>query len=221
MGITRNFVTPLHEATKRDYLGRMNDNKANCMIEAKNYDYSYWDGDRRFGYGGYQYIAGRWKPVAESLISTYNLTDRSNVLDVGCGKGFLLYEMILLLPVLHICGFDVSAYGIQHAEPEISDSLFVHKAEDPYPFKDGEFDLVLSLGCLHNLRLFDVEQALNEINRVGKHAYVLVESYRNELEQFNLQCWALTAQSFFGVDEWIWLYRKFGYQGDYEFIFFS
>ena len=98
MGITRNFVTPLHEATKRDYLGRMNDNKANCMIEAKDYDYSYWDGDRRFGYGGYQYIAGHWKPVAESLISTYNLTDRSHVLDVGCGKGFLLYEMKLLLP---------------------------------------------------------------------------------------------------------------------------
>ena len=99
--------------------------------------------------------------------------------------------------------------------------MFVHKAEDSYPFMDDEFDLVLSLGCLHNLRLFDVERALNEISRVGKNAYVLVESYRNELEQFNLQCWALTAQSFFCVDEWIWLYQKFGYQGDYEFIFFS
>ena len=221
MGITRNFVTPLHEATKRDYLGRMNDNKANCMIEAKNYDYSYWDGERRFGYGGYKYIVGRWKPVAESLISTYDLTDRSTILDVGCGKGFLLYEMSLLLPGLNICGFDISTYGIQQAKPEIRDSLFVHKAEDPYSFKDDEFDLVLSIGCLHNLRLFEVEKSLSEINRVGKNAYVLVESYRNELEQFNLQCWALTAQSFFCVDEWIWLYQKFGYQGDYEFIFFS
>ena len=49
----------------------------------------------------------------------------------------------------------------------------------------------------------------------------MVESYRNELEQFNLECWALTAESFFDTDEWIWLYRHFGYTGDYEFIYFE
>ena len=49
----------------------------------------------------------------------------------------------------------------------------------------------------------------------------MVESYRSEQEQFNLQCWALTCESFFDVDEWIRLFDRFGYTGDYEFIFFE
>ena len=41
------------------------------------------------------------------------------------------------------------------------------------------------------------------------------------IPMFNLQCWALTGESFFDVAEWIWLYNRFGYTGDYEFIYFE
>jgi ubiquinone/menaquinone biosynthesis C-methylase UbiE len=97
----------------------------------------------------------------------------------------------------------------------------MHRAQDVYPFKDKEFDLVISLGTLHNLRIFDLKKALSEIERVGKAGYVMLESYRNEQEQFNLQCWALTCESFFDEEEWVWLYNHFGYSGDYEFIYFE
>ena len=97
MGNLVNYVTDLHKATSRAYIDRMTDDKANCMIKAKEYGFDYWDGSRRFGYGGYKYIPGRWKPVAELLIKNYKLTNDSSVLDVGCGKAFLLYEMKLLL----------------------------------------------------------------------------------------------------------------------------
>ena len=217
----RNFVTPLHQATKRDFLARMVDDKVHCMKVAKEYGPDYWDGDRRYGYGGYRYMHGRWKQVAEALIKQYALTDTSSVLDVGCGKAFLLYEMKLLLPGLRIAGFDISRYGIDNAQEAIKDALFIHKAEDKYPYRDQEFDLVISLGCLHNLRLFELESALKEIERVGKQGYVMLESYRNEQELFNLQCWALTCESFFNEEEWVWLYKHFGYSGDYEFIYFK
>jgi hypothetical protein len=46
----------------------------------------------------------------------------------------------------------------------------------------------------------------------------MVEGYRNELELFNLECWALTAESLFHTAEWIWLYKRFGYTGDYASI---
>lgn len=52
MGKLQNFVTSLHEVTKRDFLSRMVDDKVQCMKIAKRYDQEYWDGDRRFGYGG-------------------------------------------------------------------------------------------------------------------------------------------------------------------------
>ena len=221
MGKLVNITTSLHELSKRDYLARMVDNKVDCMKIAKQYDQDYWDGDRRYGYGGYTYMPGRWKMVAEELIKNYNLTNESSVLDVGCGKAFLLYEMKLLLPGLRVVGFDVSKHGIADAKKEIRDYLFIHQAQDLYPFDDNEFDLVISLGCFHNLRIFELEKALVETERVGKQGYVMLESYRNELELFNLQCWALTCESFFDVNEWIWLYNNFGYQGDYEFIFFK
>ena len=66
MGDLLNIVTPLHQATQRDYLARMVDNKVEAMLVAKKYEADYWDGDRRYGYGGYNYLPGRWKPVAEA-----------------------------------------------------------------------------------------------------------------------------------------------------------
>jgi ubiquinone/menaquinone biosynthesis C-methylase UbiE len=199
----------------------MVDDKVTCMLKAKEYEGDYWDGDRRFGYGGYKFLPGRWKPVAQALIDTYGLKAGSKVLDVGCGKGFLLWEMLQIEPGLEITGFDISKHGLENAHPDIKDKLFKYKAQDPYPFGDKEFDLVISLTTLHNLRLFELQTALHEIQRVGKHGYVMLESYRNEQELFNVQCWALTCESFFDNAEWIWLYNHFGYTGDFEFIYFE
>ena len=217
----KNFVTPLHRQTKRNYIERMMDDKVHCALVAKKYGKEYWDGHRRYGYGGYKYIPRRWRSVAESLIENYELKSGSRVLDVGCGKGFLLYEMKLLIPDLEVKGFDISKYGINNSHKEIKSNLFIHKAEDPFPYKDKEFDLVISLGCLHNLKIFEVIKTLKEIERVGMQGYIMLESYRNEEELFNLQCWALTCESFFDKEEWIWIYNHFGYTGDYEFIYFE
>ena len=129
--------------------------------------------------------------------------------------------MKMLLSRLKTTGFDIFKRGIKEAKKEIRESLFIHKAQDQYPFNNNEFNLVISLGCLHNLRVFELQTALSEIERVGKYGYIMLESYRNEQELFNLQCWALTCESFFDKEEWIWIYKHFGYTGDYEFIYFE
>ena len=216
----RNFFTPLHKRTSRNYIERMQDEKVHCMLKAKEYEFDYWDGDRRYGYGGYKYD-GRWKPVAISMIEKYSLTNNSKILDVGCGKAHLIYEMKNILPDAEIIGFDISNHGIKTAPDGIKNNLHIHKAQETYEWADNYFDFVLSLGCLHNLRIFELETALKEIERVGKNKYIMLESYRNEKELFNLQCWALTCESFFDKEEWLWIYSHFGYTGDYEFIYFE
>ncbi|MAE43039.1 SAM-dependent methyltransferase [Candidatus Woesearchaeota archaeon] len=221
MGKLLNIISSLHKKTNRDYIGRMNDDKVECMKIARKYGEDYWDGDRKYGFGGYKYMPGRWEPVAKELIKKYNLTENSKILDVGCGKAYLLFEIKKLLPNCTIVGLDISEYAIKNAKEEIKDSLFVHKAQDPYKFKDDEFDLVISITTLHNLVINDLHSALKEVERVGKNKYVAVESYRNEEELFNLECWALTAEAFFNVDEWVWLFNHAEYSGDYEFIFFE
>ena len=221
MGELRNLMTPLHQASRRDYVARMLDNKVEAMTVAKRYDKDYWDGSRRYGYGGYNYIPGRWKPVAQELIQIYGLSNDSAVLDIGCGKAFLLYEMQLLLPGARLFGIDRSAHALAASHPDFRGQLMEAEAQRPLTFADCEFDLVISLATLHNLRIFELEVALAEIERVGRQAYVMVESYRTAQELFNLECWALTIESFFDDDEWRWLFSRFNYSGDYEFIYFE
>ena len=162
MGELVNFATQLHKSTTRSYLERMIDDKINCMMKAKEYEFDYWDGDRRFGYGGYKYMLNRWKPVAEELILNYRLDNNSSVLDIGCGKAFLLYEMKKILPGLKVSGFDISKHGIKSAKNEIAKDLFIHKAQETYPFNNDQFDLAISLGCFHNLKIFELQKALSE-----------------------------------------------------------
>lgn len=215
------FVSEQHKATKRDYTGRvMEADKAECAKVAKEYGYDYWDGERKYGYGGYRYD-GRWRSVAKKLADHYQLKAGQKVLDVGCGMAHLLYELTQEVPGLQVSGIDISRYALEHAKEEIRDRLQYGKAQD-IPFADNEFDLVISLATLHNLKVYDLKKAVQEIERVSKtNCYIMVESYRNDREEVNMLYWQLTCASYYAVDEWEWLYKEWGYTGDYSFIFFE
>jgi len=214
-----NLLRALPKA-KRNIQKRAEGKDPAVIAIAKQYGEMYWDGPRPYGYGGYR-DDGRWHPVARDIIEQYGLNTGMRVLDVGCGKAFLLYEMKKILPDLDIVGFDISKHGLADARDDIKPYLFRYRAQDRYPYGDKAFDLVISLGCFHNLKLFELQTAVQEVERVGKNKYIMVEGYRNELEQFNLECWALTAEQILHTSEWIWLYNHFGYTGDYEFIYFE
>jgi protein-L-isoaspartate(D-aspartate) O-methyltransferase len=215
------FVSGLHRATKRDYIGRViSDDKAECAMIAKQYGYDYWDGDRKYGYGGYRYD-GRWKSVAEKMAEHYGLKPGQRILDVGCGMAHLLYEFTQVVPRIEVKGIDISEYALKHAKEEIRDSIQYGKAQE-IPFEDNAFDLVISLTTLHNLKVFDLKKAVQEIERVSKgNAYIMVESFRNDREEVNMLYWQLTCASYYSIEEWEWLYKEWGYTGDYSFIFFE
>ena len=218
------FLSSIHKSTSRDYLARVNDSEYPKHIAAdisKKWGYDYWDGDRRICYGGYKYIPGRWKPVAQALINHYDIRDGDSVLDVGCGKGYLLYEMKLLLPELNIKGIDISDYAVSNCKEEIKDYIEIGNAND-LPFADNSYDLVFTLNTFHNLYNYDLEKALIEFERVGKHnKYICVESYRNEKEKANLLYWQVTCESFCSPEEWEWWFKNTGYKGDHSFICFE
>lgn len=218
-----NFLSTLHNQTKRDYVGRVVEHdKAHCAEIASQWGYDYWDGDRRYGYGGYRYD-GRWRPVAQKMADHYKLKAGEKVLDIGCGKAFLLYELTQVVPGLEVCGVDISHYGIEHAKPEILPCLKLANATD-LPFADDTFDFIYSLNVFHNLKNYELDAAINEMQRVAKRGankYICVESFRNEQEKVNLLYWQLTCRSFYATDEWQWLMQSKNYNGDLGFIFFE
>jgi ubiquinone/menaquinone biosynthesis C-methylase UbiE len=191
------------------------------MKISKNYDRNYWDGDRKFGYGGYRYIINYFTPLAKKIIKNYKLSNNSKILDLGCGKGFLIYEIKKILPKIKIIGMDISKYAKINAKKEVKKFIINYDLRKKLKFENAEFDLVISVNTLHNLKLEDLERCLSEIERVGKEKFICVESYRNIKEQFNLQCWALTAETIIHKSSWLWLFNKVGYSGDYEFIYFE
>lgn len=215
------FISPLHKKTKRDYLGRVNEfPKAEAAKVACEFGKEYWDGDRKYGYGGYKYD-GRWRAVADLLAQHYRLKAGDRVLDVGCGRAFLLYDLTQAVPGLQVSGIDVSQYGIETSKEEVRP--FLKKADaSKLPFPDHSFDLVISINALHNLPCEKLELALKEIERVGKKdKYLVVESFRNEEEKVNLLYWQLTCRSFYSPEDWAWWFKHTGYKGDHSFIYFE
>jgi SAM-dependent methyltransferase len=215
------FLTPVHTMTERDYLARVNEfPKAEAAERAKQWGFDYWDGDRRTGYGGYRYD-GRWHAVAQALADHYGLKAGERVLDVGCGKGFLLFDLSEVVPGLQVQGLDVSTYAIEHAHEGIRDRVGIGTAAE-LPYEDDTFDLVISINVLHNLYTYELEGALREIERVSrKHKYLVVESYRNEAEKVNLLYWQLTCEQFCTPSEWQWWFERCQYSGDHSFIYFE
>ncbi len=218
------FLSALHKSTARDYLARVNDPeypKAKAADLAKKWGFDYWDGDRRINYGGYRYIEGRWEKVARAMADHYGIKPGDRILDVGCGKGFLLFDFTKVVPGVEIYGIDVSEYAVENAKEEIKDRLLVGNAA-LLPYPDKHFDLVYSLNTLHNLHNYDLDRALRGIERVGKrHKYICVESYRNEVEKANLLYWQVTCEAFCTQEEWEWWFTQTGYTGDYSCIYFE
>ncbi len=215
------FITNNHKKTKRNYLERVNKiDKAEAAIKAKKWGFDYWDGSRDINYGGYYYDE-RWIPIANKIINHYKLNSKSRILDVGCGKGFLLYEIKKLIPNCEVFGIDISKYAINHGKKEIKNNLKIGNA-NKLPYAKNSFDLVLSINTLHNLYCYDLISSLKEIERVSKkHKYLCVESYRNEREKVNLLYWQVTCESFFTPGEWKWFFKEAKYTGDYSFIYFE
>ena len=224
MGSEIDFMSVLHKSTSRDYLARVNDidyPKHKAAKLAKKFDFEYWDGDRKICYGGYNYIEGRWEKVGKKIISHYDLPKKPKILDIGCGKGYLLYDLLKLIPDAEIHGIDISSYAIAHSKKEIRENLIQGNSNN-LPWEDDYFDLVISINTLHCLHCDSLEKSLKEMERVGKkNKYLCVESYRNESEKANLLYWQVTCEAFNTPEEWLWWFKLCKYKGDYSFIYFE
>lgn len=181
---------------------------------AKRFGREYFDGDRTQGYGGYRYD-GRWIAVARRMEEFYGLIPGQRILDVGCGKGFLLHDFLQVIPGIRAAGLDVSAYAIENAMEDVRRFLVLGSA-DRLPFANNSFDLVVSINTVHNLGLDQCKQAISEMERVSRaHKYLQVDSWLTEEQRENFERWQLTAVTYFDPEGWRKLFIEVGYTGDH------
>lgn len=182
---------------------------------AQQFGRDFFDGDRRHGYGGFNYLPRFWQPVVPTFKQHFHLGAGSSLLDVGCGKGFMLHDIALLIPGMVVKGVDISRYAIDNAIEDMRPHVRVGDAKS-LPFPDKSFDVVISINTIHNLNRADCVRALQEIERVArKGSFITVDAYRNDEERDRMFAWNLTAKTILGVDEWKTLFTEAGYTGDY------
>lgn len=181
---------------------------------ARQFDREFFDGDRLWGYGGYVYD-GRFTKVVLRFKDYYGLTSGSSVLDVGCAKGFMLYDFRNIILGIKVAGIDISSYALSEAPINVEPFLKLGNAKN-LPFANHSFDLVISINTVHNLELEECKKAIAEIERVKKkHAFLVLDSYRNAQEEDRMRKWNITGKTILSVDEWIKLFNEVGYTGDY------
>ena len=201
--------------TKRDLSKRGNEKTKEDRIIARKFDKEFFDGDRKNGYGGYYYNSKFWTGVVKDLNNFYKLKNGSKILDIGCGKGFMLFDFMKLNPNFVLEGIDISDYAITNAVPEVNKFLKVGDAKN-LPYGDNSFDLVISINTTHNLEINQCKKALSEMERVSrKDKYLIVDAYSNEIEKDRIFAWNLTAKTILSTDDWINLFEKTGYTGHY------
>jgi len=182
---------------------------------AREFGREFFDGDRLYGYGGYSYHPRFWTDTVRRLREHYQLPEDATVLDVGCGKGFMLHDFKLLMPKTTIAGIDISQYAHDHTMEDVKPFVRVGNAKElPYP--DQAFELVISINTIHNLPLEECKQALHEIQRVSRaHAFITVDAWRTEREREGMMKWNLTALTYMHVEDWKKIFAEVGYKGDY------
>jgi SAM-dependent methyltransferase len=200
--------------TRRNIEKRAGAKDEALIAKSREFGFDYWDGDRKYGYGGYRYD-GRWRSVARDMIEHFGLKPGMRVLDVGCGKGFLVKDLMLECSGLEAFGLDISRYALMHCEKEVVGRLHLGDAVS-LPFPDGSFDCVISLNTIHNLTRDDAVVAMREIQRLsGGRAFVQVDSYRTPEEREIAVSWIITARFHDYPDGWLKVYSEAGYTGDY------
>jgi len=201
--------------SKRNLDKRENQKLKEDIAIARKFEKDFFDGERKHGYGGFKYNPKFWQPVIPTFKNYWDLKQNDSVLDIGCGKGFMLFDLYKMIPGLKVAGIDISEYAINNSMTEVSNFLKVGNAKK-LPFPSNSFDVVISINTVHNLEKEECALALKEISRVSKkYSFITVDAYRNNEEKKRMFQWNLTAKTIMSVEEWISFFKKVNYLGDY------
>jgi ubiquinone/menaquinone biosynthesis C-methylase UbiE len=124
------------------------------------------------------------------LFNNLELRPNLNVLDVGCGTGFPLFELAHVLgSSCRVTGIDIWEAALEHAKKKLDvyklpNVRILNVSANEMPFEDGEFDLLVSNVGVNNFD--DATGALAECARVTKRGgqLAIMTNVRGHMVEF-------------------------------------
>lgn len=105
-------------------------------------------------------------PKGLQQIIHHTKSDIQSVLDVGCGKGYLLGLLKQEYPAINL-------HGVDFVDRSLGEGILFTKAEATrLPFPDQHFDLVV---CTHTIEhIYKAQELLRELKRVARKKLILI-----------------------------------------------
>ncbi len=97
----------------------------------------------------------------------------TSVLDVGCARGFLVGHLRAM--GINANGIDISDWAVGSVPPDgLGSFLTCADVTKGLPYKDGEFDLVISQDFLEHIDEKAIPALIKEMTRVGKRQFHII-----------------------------------------------
>ena len=187
-------------------------------IIASYRDKEYFDGDRNNGYGGFNYDE-RWLKVLPDIFEYYKLRNTSKILQIGSEKGFLLSDILKINSTMLVHGIETSNYAIENTIKDVKN--YIKKVDHYYdlPFPENSFDLIIVIGAIYTLNIYDTIRCLLEIKRIGKGASFITLATYDTAEELDLfRRWSLLGTTILLKEEWLEILQHVDYKGEYYFV---
>jgi SAM-dependent methyltransferase len=156
-------------------------------------------------------------PIALPVLEKMRLAPTDNVLDLGCGAGWLSRRVSKLVPQGRVVGMDVSDEMIRHARRASADFenlLFVAGEAAEIPWETNFFSHVISVESAYYWP--DPAAGIREILRVlkpGGSAWILINYYRDNPHSHQWGALLAVKTHLLSAAEWGELFREAGFPG--------
>ena len=121
---------------------------------------------------------GGEKRFHQLFLRDLEINPDAKILDLCCGAGQATRELVKHSQ--NVTGLDASPIAIQRAKQNVPQAKYVESFAEKMPFSDRQFDLVITNTAMHEMDTEQLQQIIQEVNRVLTPAgqFIIIDFHR-------------------------------------------
>ena len=121
---------------------------------------------------------GGEKRFHQLFLRDLEINPDAKILDLCCGAGQATRELVKHSQ--NVMGLDASPIAIRRAKQNVPQAKYVESFAEKMPFSDRQFDLVITNTAMHEMDTEQLQQIIQEVNRVLTPAgqFIIIDFHR-------------------------------------------